>query len=151
MLPLPFHLEIVGRGPERHSLDALSRRLGVSDRVRFRQDLGSDEMAALYRRAQVYLSLSEHEAFGLTLLEAAACGCPVIATTASPLPDLLADAGIYIDPAKPEELEAALTGVLRSESLRLRMREAGIAAARQFTWDAAAQQMMSLIPKVVSL
>jgi glycosyltransferase involved in cell wall biosynthesis len=80
VLPSPFHLEIVGRGPERQSLDTLCQRLGVSDRVRFRQDLSGDELAALYRRAQVYVSLSDHEAFGLTLLEAAACGCPVVAS-----------------------------------------------------------------------
>ncbi|HET9532677.1 MAG TPA: glycosyltransferase family 1 protein [Blastocatellia bacterium] len=125
--------------------------LGIADRVIFTGYLPDEELTVLLNLSTVLALPSLIEGFGLPAIEAAACGCPVIATTASPLPDLLADAGIYIDPAKPEELDAALAGVLRSERLRLRMREAGIAAARQFTWEAAAQQMMNLIPKVMSL
>jgi len=74
----------------------------------------------------------------------------VIATTASPLPTLLGDGGLYVDPAKPEDLERALARVLGSDSLRRRMRQAGPAASRRLTWDAAARQMISLMHKVVA-
>ena len=56
-----------------------------------------------------------------------------------------------MNPVRPEELDVALIRVLESESLRRHMREAGLAAARQLTWDAAAQQMMSLIQKVTAV
>ena len=74
----------------------------------------------------------------------------MIATTASPLPTLLGDGGLYVDPAKPEDLERALARVLGSDSLRRRMRQPGLAASRRLTWDAAARQMISLMHKVVA-
>jgi glycosyltransferase involved in cell wall biosynthesis len=90
------------------------------------------------------------EGFGLPAIEAAACGCPVIATTASPLPTILGDGGLYIDPTKDEALYSALVHVLASESVRLEMRAAGLAAARRLTWDAAAEQMMQVMQQVVT-
>jgi glycosyltransferase involved in cell wall biosynthesis len=80
----------------------------------------------------------------LPAIEAAACGCPVIATTASPLPELLGEGGIYIDPQSCPQLTSALGDVLRSEELRARMSAAGVAAASKLTWDAAARQLQSL-------
>jgi glycosyltransferase involved in cell wall biosynthesis len=61
---------------------------------------------------------------------------------------LLGDGALYIDPAQHADLEAALARVLESDSLRQRMRGAGLMAVRQLTWDAAAQQMMNLIQQI---
>jgi glycosyltransferase involved in cell wall biosynthesis len=58
--------------------------------------------------------------------------------------------GIYIDPGKPDDLELALTRVLESAMLRQEMRAAGLAAAGQLTWDAAAEQMIKVMQKVVT-
>jgi glycosyltransferase involved in cell wall biosynthesis len=80
-------------------------------------------------------------------VEAAACGCPVIATKASPLAQLLGDGGIYIDPSEPD-IARALEAVLSSEDLRLRMGECGLAAAHRLTWEGAARQMMDILGKV---
>jgi len=74
--------------------------------------------------------------------------CPVIATTASPLPDLLGEAGLYFDPPGPAALEALLRKVLQSEMLRARMRQRGLAAVAKLSWDASARQMMALIEKI---
>jgi glycosyltransferase involved in cell wall biosynthesis len=122
--------------------------LGISDRVIFTGYLPDEELVVLLNLSTVLVLPSLMEGFGLPAVEAAACGCPVIATTASPLPTLLAGGGLYVDPSKHEELERALMRVLESESLRRSMREAGLAAARQLTWDAAARQMISLIRKL---
>ncbi len=123
--------------------------LGISDRVIFTGYLPDEELVVLLNLSTVLVLPSLMEGFGLPAVEAAACGCPVVATTASPLPKLLGEGGLYVNPAEPKELEVALTRVLESESLRRQMREAGLAAASQLTWDAAAQQMMSLIQKVM--
>ena len=69
------------------------------------------------------------EGFGLPAIEAAACGCPVIATRESPLPALLGESALYVNPKRPEELYTALMNVLGSESLQKKMRVAGREAA----------------------
>jgi len=123
--------------------------LGIASRVIFTGYLPDEELVVLLNLATVLVLPSLIEGFGLPAVEAAACGCPVIATTASPLPSLLSDGGIFINPADQEELNAALNRILESEDLRQKMRRAGLAAAAALTWDAAARQMMSLMRRVV--
>ncbi len=124
--------------------------LGIASRVIFTGYLPDEELVALLNFASVLVLPSLIEGFGLPAIEAAACGCPVIATTASPLPGLLGEGGIFINPANQEELDAALTRVLESESLRQQMRTAGLTAAADLTWEAAARQMIGLIRQVIA-
>jgi glycosyltransferase involved in cell wall biosynthesis len=123
--------------------------LRISDRVIFTGYLPDEELVVLLNLSTVLVLPSLMEGFGLPAVEAAACGCPVIATIASPLPKLLGEGGLYVNPSEPQELEAALIRVLESESLQRHMRQTGLAAARQLTWDAAARQMISLMQKMM--
>src|SRR5437763_11570439 len=116
----------------------------LRDRVVFPGYLADVDVVVLLNRATVLLLPSRMEGFGLPAVEAAACGCPVIATKASPLARLLDGGGIFIEPCEAE-LSAALEKVLSSEEMRGRMSEAGLAAARKLTWDAAADQMLNVI------
>jgi glycosyltransferase involved in cell wall biosynthesis len=124
-------------------------KLRIADRVLFTGYLADEELVTLLNLATVLVLPSLMEGFGLPAVEAAACGCPVIATKASPLPNLLGCGALYIDPAKDEDLDLALTRVLQSENLRLRMREAALAAARRLTWDSAARQFISVMREVM--
>lgn len=123
-------------------------KLEVADRVIFTGYLADDELVVLLNCATALALPSLIEGFGLPAVEAAACGCPVIATSASPLPELLGEGGVYIDPNNQAELEEAMARVLESESLRRKMSEAGVAAAGRLTWETAARQMMALIEKM---
>jgi glycosyltransferase involved in cell wall biosynthesis len=123
------------------------KALGLSDRVIFTGYLDDADAVVLLNLASVLLLPSLMEGFGLPAVEAAACGCPVIATKASPLPGLLAGGGIFIDPGV-NEIAAALDAVLSSGDLRDRMAASALAAAGRLTWDAAARQMMSVIREV---
>lgn len=133
------------------TIKGLVGQLSIQDRVIFTGYLPDEELAVLLNLSAVLALPSLMEGFGLPALEAAASGCPVIATTASPLPDLLEGAGVFFDPARHQDLEAALARVLGSECLRKSMREAGIKAASRLSWEAAAQQMIDLIPRVMAL
>lgn len=120
----------------------------TQDRAVFTGYLPDEELVVLLNRATVLVLPSLIEGFGLPAVEAAACGCPVIATKESPLPSLLGTNSLYFDPRQPEQLENALTRVLESESLRSKMSEGGREAASLLTWEAAARQLASLILKV---
>jgi glycosyltransferase involved in cell wall biosynthesis len=124
--------------------------LGIGDRVIFTGYLPDEELVVLLNLATVLALPSLIEGFGLPAVEAAACGCPVIATNASPLPELLGEGGIFIDPTEQEELETALNLVVESTSLRDQMRKAGLAAAGRLTWESAARQMLNLMQQVVT-
>ena len=125
-------------------------KLGIQDRVIFTGYLTDDDLVLLLNRSTVLALPSLMEGFGLPAIEAAACGCPVVATVNSPLPDVLGDGGLYIDPEADEPLEQALLLVLSSEDLQARMRHAGLAAAGQLTWQAAAGQLKDLIREVTT-
>jgi glycosyltransferase involved in cell wall biosynthesis len=122
--------------------------LGIEERVVFTGFLPDEELVVLLNLSTVLVLPSLIEGFGLPAVEAAACGCPVIATTASPLPNLLGKGALYFDPTDADQLEVTLRSLFESEQLRQQTGEAGLAAAKQLTWKASALQMMELIQKV---
>jgi glycosyltransferase involved in cell wall biosynthesis len=124
--------------------------LGLSPRVVFTGFLPDKELVTLLNRATALALPSLLEGFGLPAVEAAACGCPVVATTASPLPELLRDGGLFIDPLDRPGWERALLSVLRSRDLRQRLRREGLAAAQRLTWDTAARQLLTVLHSVAS-
>jgi glycosyltransferase involved in cell wall biosynthesis len=133
---------------------AISRQVdqaGLAGRVIFTGFVPDDQLVLLLNRAEVLVLPSLMEGYGLPAVEAAACGCPVIATTASPLPGLLGQAALYFNPTRPAELEHALTQVLCSEAQRAKMAAAGLEAVHKLTWEAAARQMLAVIEKVSAL
>ena len=129
---------------------ALVGQLGLADRTCFTGYLPDEDLVALLNLSTVLVLPSLMEGFGLPAIEAAACGCPVIATKESPLPELLGSGGLYFAPSQQKELKSAMEKVLGSEPLRRSMREAGLAAASRLTWDAAARQMMNVITQVAA-
>ncbi len=125
------------------------QQAGMLDKVVFAGYLPDEELVMLLNRAAVLALPSFMEGFGLPAVEAAACGCPVVATTASPLPDLLGGGGLFCDPQDEAGFEKSLRQVLDSQELRQQMGQAGIKAAAALTWESAARQMQALLQKVV--
>lgn len=126
------------------------QELRLIKHVVFTGYLPDEELVNLLNLSTVLVLPSLMEGFGLPAVEAAACGCPVIATTESPLPELLGDGGLYVDPHNPDELQLALERVLSSKRLQNRMRVAGLQAVQSLTWEKAAYQMMDVINQVAA-
>ena len=102
----------------------------------------SAEQPLWYNAADAFAYPSLYEGFGLPPLEAMACGVPVITSDRASLPEVVGDAGRLVDPERPDALAAALAEVLSDESTRARMRQAGLARARRFTWEAMGSRLL---------
>jgi glycosyltransferase involved in cell wall biosynthesis len=106
------------------------------------------ELRALYAHAFCLLFPSRYEGFGLPPLEAMACGCPVVAARAASVPEVCGDAALWVDPASPDSLIAALDRLHGSPDLADRLRTDGLARARLFTWRRAAETLLAqLVPE----
>jgi glycosyltransferase involved in cell wall biosynthesis len=118
--------------------------LGLVDDVTFTGYVPGEDLPALYSAATCVLLPSQYEGFGLPLLEAMACGAPVISSNASSLPELAGEAALMIRPEDALGLAAAIRQVIDNPALATSMRERGLAHARQFTWEAAARQTVKV-------
>lgn len=96
------------------------------------------ELAELYSNATVFISTSEYEGFGITLIEAMACGCPVIARNISSIPEVVGNAAILFDPKDPEDLGRKIDRIITDRSLAIDLVRQGKLQAQQFTWEAMA-------------
>jgi glycosyltransferase involved in cell wall biosynthesis len=118
--------------------------LKLHDHVRFAGFVEDDHLPALYRGALLFVYPSLYEGFGLPVLEAMACGTPVITSNRASLPEVAGDAALLVDPTRPEALAAAMTSIMNDGTLRQALRAKGLARARTFTWDAVAQQTVAI-------
>ena len=120
---------------EHHGLGAHTKLVGmVSDR----------ELVAYYQQATVFVFPSLYEGFGLPVLEAMGCGCPVICSNASSLPEVAGDAAVLFDPPDGGRLALELSRVLASPALRDELRARGVARAREFSWDRTAIETVAV-------
>ena len=120
----------------------------LEGRVFFTGRLGDEDLVVLLNRADALILPSFCEGFGLPGVEAAACGTPVLATTESPLPELLGQGVIAVDPSDRGGWLRAIERVLTDEPLRAHMREAALAAANQMSWKNSARQLLSIFDEV---
>lgn len=140
-----LHLVIVGGWGWRSH--AVRRRLWKRDTTGWVQQLGyvdAHDLPAIYRSAQATIFPSIYEGFGLPILESLASGTPVITSHTSSMPEVGGNAAIYIDPYNSRDIADALRGLLGSSSLQKQLRDRGIERARQFTWERAARETLSV-------
>ncbi len=134
---------IAGSGDELPALKQLAAELGIADRVRFLANVPDHDLPGLYNCSEVYLGLSRLmnqrvEGFGISLLEAGACGIPVVGTRTGGIPEAVRDgeSGILVDPDHPEQVAATLRTLLNDRSLAERLGAGGRSAVeRYYNWD----------------
>lgn len=106
-----------------------------------------DELPAIYNLADVFLFPSRHEGFGIPLLEAMACGCPVVTSTAGSCPEVVGDAAILVDPTDPASIAAATAKILGDPEMARSLRERGLLRAKTFTWEKTARETLAVFEK----
>lgn len=110
----------------------------VHDRIEF---MGyTDDLAGLYSGAEFLVYPSLYEGFGLPVVEAMACGCPVITSNVSSLPEAAGDAGILVDPTSTDAIAEAMRTLWKDRDRRESMRAKGLEHAKKFTWARAAKE-----------
>jgi glycosyltransferase involved in cell wall biosynthesis len=119
-----------------------ARRLGIDKQLHYLQNVNDEEMVSLYNAAAAFAFPSLYEGFGLPLLEAMACGTPVITADNSSLPEIAGDAAWQVGAEDRAGWVQALTQVLTDETLRERMRRQGLQRASEFTWHRCAQETL---------
>ena len=126
-----------------------ARTFEVEDRVLCPGPLSLEDLRLLYSNADVFVFPSLYEGFGMPVLEAMACGTPVITSKTTSLPEVAGDAALLVNPEDAEELSDAIMRVLDDESLQSRLRTRGVERAKQFTWQRAAQQTLAVYRQIV--
>ena len=132
-------LAVVGAGRDEKylaSLRSLADELGIAGDVVFTGGIPLEQTVDFYRAADVFVYPSLNETFGLPILEAMACGCPVVTSNTSAMPETAGQAAVLSDPKDPASIARAIVEAAGPDQYRLR--DLGLARAGQFTWSATA-------------
>jgi len=121
-------------GDPGRSLAALRQASPEHGRTVFLGRLADEDLAAAYRSADLFVSASLYEGFGLPALEAMACGCPVVALTAGTVPEVLEGAALGVVEKDPDAFASAVRSVLEDASLRASLAAKGLARAAELSW-----------------
>lgn len=132
------------------ALQQEAQALGVSHRLRFLSYVSADELPRLMNQARALVFPSLWEGFGLPVLEAMACGTPVITSNCSSLPEVAGDSAILVDPECVDALAAAMTAVSEEAGVWQSLHEAGLARAQQFSWKQTGQQTGEVLKAVMA-
>ena len=121
-----------------------AKSFGLTEQVLCPGRLSKEELQILYCSADLFVFPSLYEGFGMPVLEAMACGAPVITSRTSALGEVAGDAALLIDPLNARELADAMVRILESESLRASLRARGFERVKAYTWSDAALQTLDL-------
>lgn len=141
-----------GKGDDRARLEKLARSLGLSDSVEFSGFVSEDLKLELFRRAWVHVLTSPKEGWGITIVEAGACGTPSVASDAPGLRDSVRDGetGLLVPHGDVDALADALARMVDDDDLRSRLGSAAVGYARTLSWDSATDRIEAILDRRVA-
>ncbi len=122
---------------------------GLEEWVTFTGYVPDADLPALYNGADLFCFPSLYEGFGLPVLEAMACGTPVVTSNTTSLPEVAGEAALLVDPYDVEDIAAAMQRVLTEPDLAHDLRERGLARAGQFSWEKTARETIAVYERVL--
>ena len=131
-------------------LKNLIKDLRFVDRVRFIGYVDETDLANLYNLADIFVYPSFYEGFGLPIIEAMACGVPVVTSNTSSLPEIAGNAAVLIDPHSIDDLAQGIKRVLSDNELRQNLIRSGLERAKLFTWEKCAREIMKVFKELLS-
>lgn len=149
-LPKETKLVIAGRkGWERKDTYSLPSLLGIENDVIFTGQIEDTYLPALYNLADVFVYPSLYEGFGLPVLEAMACRCPVITSNVSSLPEIAGKGALLINPANENELAKKIKDVIINQKIRENLIHSGFIQSEKFSWETCALQTLNIYKNVI--
>jgi glycosyltransferase involved in cell wall biosynthesis len=133
------------RGWRYDSIFALVQSLNLKSRISLLDYVPNSDLPALISGARLFVFPSLHEGFGLPVLEAHACGTPVVCSMTSSLPEAAGDAALFFDPMDVDAIAGALQRALNDDALRSRLVARGFDNLKRFSWEVSARQILNVI------
>lgn len=124
----------------------LPKKLGIEDNVKFIGRVEDEDLPALYKNALCLVYPSIYEGFGIPILEAQACGCPVIASNTSSMPEVGGRGALYVNPSSVDEIAKAIRGFGEFREMLI---EAGFENVKRFSWEKSAEKLKSLYQRIL--
>ena len=121
------------------------KRLNLEERVMFTGFVDDDDLPCVYSMARVFVYPSLYEGFGLPVLEAMACGAPVITSNVSSMREVAGEAAVLVDPVKVEALARSIDEIALSDSTHERLCQASLVRAKEFTWERTARETLKVL------
>ena len=124
--------------------DYLNQRVS-SDIEIINSPMNHEELFRFYNKAIGFVFPSLHETFGMPILEAMACGCPVITSNVSACPEIAGDAALLVNPRSVEDIAAAILRLITDNELRSNLREEGLKRSKMFSWEKSAEEHLKYL------
>jgi glycosyltransferase involved in cell wall biosynthesis len=122
---------------------------GMSHEIVLTGFVPNEDLIRFYNGAELALYISLYEGFGFPIIESMACGCPIIASNISCMPEIAGEAAVLVDPTTDSQILEEMYRVLTEESLRAEMREKGLKRARMFDWNRTAENTLAVYEEVL--
>ena len=144
-----FPLLIVGKKSEHfYKVWEVVKKLHVEKEVLFTDGVNDDELPSLYSGAELFVFPSLFEGFGIPVIEAMACGTPVVASHRASIPEVAKDAALFVDPLNRDEIAGAMYQILQNSTLKDQLVEKGLSHSKKFTWEKTARETLKLYERI---